>query len=166
MINETCRDETTNMKLVVQRVKQAKVYKVDKSLRPRGPMARRVVGQIEKGLFVLVGFKKGDTEKEVEILSDKISKLRVMSDEKEKMNLSVKDVKGKMLVVSQFTLYADTSGGNRPSFINAEDPEKAKKLYELFVSKLRKLGLEVETGSFGDYMQIETVLDGPVTILY
>jgi len=145
------------MRLIVQRVKKAKVVRVSD---------KKVVGEIEKGLFVLVGFKKGDSEKEVELLTGKLSKLRVMSDKEDKMNLSVSDVKGKLLVVSQFTLHADTSGGNRPSFINAEEPEKAKKLYDFFVEKLRSVGIEVETGSFGDYMQIETILDGPVTIIY
>ncbi len=147
----------SGMKLVVQRVREARVEKVED---------KKVVGQIGLGLFVLVGFKKGDSEKEAEALAEKLAKLRVMADKEEKMNLSVKDVGGKLLVVSQFTLYADTSGGNRPSFIEAEDPQKAQKLYEFFVQKLRSLGLEVETGSFGDYMKIEAVLDGPVTILY
>ncbi len=145
------------MKLVVQRVKKASVTRVSD---------QKVVGRIDLGLFVLVGFKKGDTDETVELLADKLSKLRVMSDENEKMNKSVSEVGGKMLIVSQFTLYADTKGGNRPSFINAEDPEKAKKLYEFFISKLKSNGIIVETGSFGDYMQIEAVLDGPVTILY
>ncbi len=145
------------MKLVVQRVKKTKVVRVED---------KKVVGEIGLGLFVLVGFKKGDNEKEVEVLADKLSKLRVMSDASDKMNLSVNDVKGKILVVSQFTLYADTAGGNRPSFINAEEPAKAKGLYELFIAKLREKGMKVETGSFGDYMEIETVLDGPVTIMY
>lgn len=145
------------MRLVVQRVKKAKVTKVD---------GGSVVGEIEKGLFILVGFKKGDTEKEVEFFSDKLAKLRVMSDKENKMNLSVTDVGAKVLVVSQFTLYADTKGGNRPSFINAEDPGRANELYELLIAKLREKNIEVETGSFGDYMEIETVLDGPVTILY
>jgi D-tyrosyl-tRNA(Tyr) deacylase len=148
------------MKLVVQRVKKAKV------LRRAQGSSLEVVGEIEKGLFVLVGFKKGDTEKEVEVLADKLSKLRVMSDSQDKMNLSINDVGGKMLVVSQFTIYADTAGGNRPSFIDAEEPAKANKLYELFISKLRAQNIKVETGSFGDYMEIETILDGPVTILY
>lgn len=145
------------MRLVVQRVEKAKVIRVSD---------QNVVGEIGKGLFVLVGFKKGDTEREVEILADKLSKLRVMSDKEDKMNLSVKEVNAKMLIVSQFTLYADTKGGNRPSFIDAEDPDKAKKLYELFIEKVREKGIEVETGSFGDYMKIDCVLDGPVTILY
>jgi D-tyrosyl-tRNA(Tyr) deacylase len=148
------------MKLVVQRVEKAKVLRMtqDKSWEK--------VGEIGKGLFVLVGFKKGDSEKEVEMLVVKLSKLRVMSDVEGRMNLSINDVGGKMLIVSQFTLHADTKDGNRPSFINAEEPEKAKKLYEYFIEKLKGLGVTVETGSFGDYMKIETMLDGPVTILY
>jgi len=145
------------MRLVVQRVEKAKVIKVDDGF---------VVGEIGKGLFVLVGIKKGDTEKSAELLADKLSKLRVMSDNENKMNLSVGDVKGSMLVVSQFTLHADTSEGNRPSFINAEKPKQAKELYEFFVAKLKENGIKVETGSFGDYMKIEVVLDGPVTIIY
>ncbi|QQG42065.1 MAG: D-tyrosyl-tRNA(Tyr) deacylase [Candidatus Woesebacteria bacterium] len=145
------------MKLVVQRVKKAKVVRVSD---------KKTVGEIGLGLFVLVGFKKGDTNEAVKLLADKLSKLRVMSDDQEKMNKSINEVGGKILVVSQFTLYADTKGGNRPSFINAEEPEKAKKLYEYLISKLRELSVDVETGSFGDYMQIEALLDGPVTILF
>lgn len=148
------------MRLVVQRVSKAKV-----TTKKDG----KVVGEIGKGLFVLLGIKKADTEKSVELLANKLLKLRVMSDEQDKMNLSVKDSSGEILVVSQFTLHADVSGGNRPSFINAEEPFKAKKLYELFISKLNEglpAGRQVKTGSFGDYMEIETILDGPVTILY
>jgi D-aminoacyl-tRNA deacylase len=145
------------MRLVVQRVEKAKVICVSD---------RKTVGEISIGLLVLVGFKKGDTEKDVDTLAQKLSKLRVMSDAAGKMNLSVTDAGGKVLVVSQFTLYADTSGGNRPSFINAEEPKRAKEMYDFFVSKLKENGIGVETGSFGDYMKIETVLDGPVTIIY
>jgi len=145
------------MRLVVQRVEKAIVTRMSD---------HEVVGKIGRGLFVLVGFKKGDTKEVVELLTAKLSKLRVMSDAEDKMNLSVNDAGGKMLVVSQFTLYADTSGGNRPSFIDAEEPEKAKKLYELFIEKLKEKNVGVETGSFGDYMKIEAILDGPVTILF
>jgi D-tyrosyl-tRNA(Tyr) deacylase len=145
------------MKLVVQRVEKAKVLRVSDG---------ETVGEIGLGFFVLVGFKKGDTEETVELLADKLSKLRVMSDTEDKMNLSVNDVGGSILVVSQFTLYADTSGGNRPSFINAEEPKRARELYELFISKLKEKDIDIQTGSFGDYMKIETILDGPVTILF
>ena len=145
------------MRLVVQRVEKAKVVKVDDG---------STVGEIGKGLLVLAGVKKGDTKKDVEALAAKLSKLRVMSDKEGKMNLSIGDIGGSILVISQFTLHADTKGGNRPSFINAEEPRRAKELYEFFIKKLKENGIKVKTGSFGDYMKIETVLDGPVTILY
>lgn len=144
------------MRLVIQRVKKAKVV-----VKETG----KISGQIGKGLLVLVGVKKGDQMKNAELLAVKLSKLRVMSDNDGKMNLSVKEVNGQMLIVSQFTLYADTSAGNRPSFIDAALPDEAKKIYEHFVVKLREVGIEVETGSFGDYMEISTELDGPVTII-
>lgn len=145
------------MKLVVQRVKEASVETSKEN---------KVVGKIGKGYFVLVGIKKGDVLKDAELLAVKLSKLRIMADENGKMNLSINDTDGEILVVSQFTLYADTSGGNRPSFIDAALPEEAKLIYECFVSKLKEKGIRVETGSFGDYMEIDCVLDGPVTILY
>lgn len=144
------------MRLAVQRVKSAKV---------RVAKTGEIVGKIGKGLFVLVGVKQGDVEKDAEVLAEKLAKLRVMADENGKMNLSVKDVKGEVLVVSQFTLYADTSGGNRPSFIKAAEPKLAEALYRLFVSRLKEKGIKVETGSFGEYMEIDAELDGPVTIL-
>lgn len=142
------------MRLLVQRVKKAEV-KVDEIK----------VGSIEEGLFVLVGIKKNDTTEDAEKLANKLSKLRLMADDNGKMNLSLLDTQKKVLVVSQFTLYSDASGGNRPSFINAALPEDAKKIYEHFVATLKQLGLGVETGNFGEYMKIDTLLDGPVTIL-
>lgn len=144
------------MKVVIQRVKSAKVIKVT---------TQEVPGKIKNGLFVLLGIKKGDTKEKVDLLVEKISKLRIMSDENDKMNLSVLDTKFEILLVSQFTLYANTKDGNRPSFIDAEDPAKAKLLYDYMVSKLKETKLNIQTGSFGDYMEIETVLDGPVTIM-
>lgn len=150
------------MRLVVQRVKKAVVTVVETG---------KVAGEIGPGLFVLVGIKKGDGQKEAAILAVKLEKLRVMADKTGKMNLSVKDLPaqagagGQVLVVSQFTLYADTSGGNRPSFIQAAEPKEAKEIYEHFVNKLKANKLKVATGSFGDYMEIESVLDGPVTIV-
>ena len=144
------------MRLIVQRVRHASVTvkKTDK-----------VVGKIDKGLFILLGIKKGDTKKQAEELVEKISKLRVMSDDNDKMNLSIVDTKSEVLVVSQFTLYANTKDGNRPSFIDAEEPEKAEDLYEFFLQKLQEKNIKVEKGSFGDYMEISIVLDGPVTIV-
>jgi D-tyrosyl-tRNA(Tyr) deacylase len=144
------------MRLLVQRVKKASVTTVSDGI---------TVGQIGVGLLVLVGFKKGDKETGCDLLAGKLSKLRVMSDAQDKMNLSVLDTKSEVLVVSQFTLYANTNGGNRPSFIEAEEPDKAKVLYEYFIEKLRGLGIKVSTGSFGNYMEIDSVLDGPVTII-
>ncbi len=144
------------MRLIVQRVNKAFVKVVSSG---------KISGKIEKGLFVLIGIKKGDTLKQSEELASKLVKLRVMADSDEKMNLSVLDAKGKILAVSQFTLYANTKDGNRPSFIEAELPEKAKEIYEHFIKKLRELGAETEIGSFGEYMKIECELDGPVTII-
>jgi D-tyrosyl-tRNA(Tyr) deacylase len=146
----------TIMRLVVQRVKKAKVIRIKD---------KRIVGSIERGLFVLLGVKKGDTVKEAQVLADRLVKLRVMADSSGKMNLSVKDVGGKILVVSQFTLFADTSAGNRPSFMKAASPKKAEEIYDFFISHLKERGVGVASGSFGDYMQIEAFLDGPVTIL-
>ncbi len=144
------------MRLVVQRVKHAKVLIKENDL---------VVGKIDKGLFVLVGIKSGDTKKEVEKLAEKLTKLRVLADEEGKMNKSVIDVNADLLVVSQFTLYADTSGGNRPSFISAAKPEDAIALYEYFIQMLRDKSIHIETGEFGSYMEIKAELDGPVTII-
>lgn len=143
-----------NMRLVVQRVKEARVF-----------VNSDIVGEIDCGLFVLVGVGKDDNKEKAKELAEKLSKLRVMADKDKKMNLSVKEVGGRMLVVSQFTLFADTSKGNRPSFVKAANPKKAEDLYKFFVAQLKKNGVEVETGNFGDYMQIDAKLDGPVTII-
>lgn len=141
------------MKLVIQRVLQATVTAKDHE------------ESIGVGLFVLFGAGTGDTSEQAKKLAQKLFKMRLMRDENDKMNKSVADVQGEFLVVSQFTLYADTSGGNRPSFVNAMAPDEARKLYELFVSELRALGATVKTGSFGNYMKIDAALDGPVTII-
>ena len=147
------------MKVTLQRVSKATVTVKE---------TNKIVGKIDKGLFILLGIKRGDGQKQVDELVEKISKLRIMADEKEKMNLSIMDTKiadeTEILHVSQFTLYANTKDGNRPSFIEAEEPKKAKELYEYFVKRLREKGIKVETGSFGDYMEISCILDGPVTI--
>lgn len=144
------------MKLIVQRVTHASVTKKDTNV---------VIGKIGHGLFVLLGIKKTDTQKQADELVTKLVKLRIMADESQKMNLSILDTTKQILVVSQFTLYANTKDGNRPSFIDAEEPNKAKALYEYFVNKLREFGLKIETGSFGDYMNINASLDGPVTLI-
>lgn len=144
------------MKLVIQRVKSASVESIDSG---------KIVGEIGSGFLVLLGVKKGDDLKKADILAEKLAKLRIMSDKEGKMNLSIKDVYASILVVSQFTLYANTSGGNRPSFIDAALPDQARKIYQHFVEKLREKKLKIETGSFGDYMKIKAELDGPVTII-
>ena len=141
------------MRLVVQRVARASVT-----------VNNKVVGKIDKGLMVLVGIKNGDTEKEADYLAKKLVNLRIFEDENEKMNLSVQDVKGKLLLVSQFTLYGDASEGNRPSFIEAAKPEEANKLYEYFCNKCNEK-VEVQKGIFRAHMEVELINDGPVTIL-
>lgn len=145
------------MRLIVQRVLKAKVTVKE---------TEKVSGKIGQGYLVLLGVKKGDDLTGAELLAEKLTKLRVMSDKNDKMNLTLKDVGGEILLVSQFTLYADTSAGNRPSFINAAEPKLAKEIYDHFTVCLKNNGLKVETGTFGSYMEIEAMLDGPVTILY
>ncbi|MBI4009222.1 D-tyrosyl-tRNA(Tyr) deacylase [Candidatus Roizmanbacteria bacterium] len=143
------------MRILLQRVSSGKVF-----------INNKVVGKIGKGYVILLGVKEGDSEKEADMLVEKIVNLRVMSDKEDKMNLAIKDVEGEILVVSQFTLYADLSAGRRPSFIKAAKPELAKKLYEYFIAKLRSLGIKnVQTGEFGAYMSVEIVNEGPVTIM-
>lgn len=142
------------MKAVVQRVKYAKVL-VD----------QKVISQIDKGFLVLLGIEESDTVQKLNWITNKVANLRIMADANNKMNKSLKEVKGEILVVSQFTLYGDCAKGNRPSFIKAAKPEKAKKLYELFISKLQAFGLKVKSGIFKAYMGIELINDGPVTIV-
>ena len=124
-----------------------------------------ITGEIGRGLLILLGVSTNDTEKDADYLVEKISNLRIFEDADEKMNLSLLDTGGEMLVVSQFTLYGDTRGGRRPSFINAARPERANELYEYFVSKARQQIANVETGRFQAMMDVELVNDGPVTII-
>ena len=126
----------------------------------------KLISEIPHGLVVYLGIKTGDSEDKCEILANKFSKLRIFEDENGKMNLSVKDVGGEILLVSQFTLCADCSHGNRPNFSLAEKPERANELYKHTAQKLRDLGLTVKTGVFGADMKIEQLNDGPVSIIY
>ena len=143
------------MKIVVQRVKNAKV-----------DVEGKTVGKIDTGFLVLLGVTHNDTEEQADYLAKKLCNLRVFTDENDKMNLSLKDVNGKLLIVSQFTLYADCTGGNRPSFTNAAKPDKAEKLYEYFCKQCKeKYNIEVEKGIFGADMKVELLNDGPVTII-
>ncbi len=143
------------MKAVIQRVKSSQV-KVD----------GQVVGQIGHGLNVLLGVGQGDTSKQAEDLARKIANLRIFADDQDKMNCSVKEVGGEILVVSQFTLYGDCRKGNRPSFVRAAEPKLAEELYEHFVRKLMEQGLKVVTGQFRTLMEVTIVNDGPVTIIW
>lgn len=124
----------------------------------------QTIGQIDQGLLILICAMDGDGSKEADQLAAKISKLRIFSDEAGKMNRSLLDIGGSALVVSQFTLAADTSRGNRPGFSSAAKPEEGRQLYEYFAKALEKLGIKVETGEFGADMQVSLVNDGPVTI--
>lgn len=142
------------MRLVVQRVKEASVT-----------IGNNVVGKINKGFLIYVGITDTDTELEVEKLAKKISTIRIFEDSEGKMNLDITKVEGEILVISQFTLYADMKRGNRPSFIKAARPENAIPLYELFILLLRE-NHHVEAGVFGADMKIHSINDGPVTIIY
>lgn len=142
------------MRAVVQRVSEARV-RADSE----------VVGEIQAGLLVFLGIGREDTEKDVDILAGKISNLRIFADEAQKMNLSLLDSGGAMLVVSQFTLHGDCRKGRRPAFIAAAPPGQAEPLYEQFIAQVEKLGLRVAAGRFGAMMEVELVNDGPVTLL-
>ena len=142
------------MRVVIQRVTRASVKVADE-----------IVGQIEKGLLVLLGVAQDDTEGDADYLADKIVGMRVFEDADEKMNLAVTEVGGAILAVSQFTLYGDMRRGRRPSFDAAARPEQARRLYEYFVEKIRAAGIRCEIGKFQAMMEVELVNDGPVTIL-
>ncbi len=142
------------MKIVVQRVKKAQV-----------DVEGKTVGKIQKGFLVLLGVTHNDTTEQADYLVKKLCKLRVFTDENDKMNLSLKDVKGELLIVSQFTLYADCSQGNRPSFTEAAKPTQANQLYEYFCSECEKNEIHVEKGIFGADMKVSLLNDGPVTII-
>lgn len=143
--------------MVIQRVANASVS-----------IDNQVVSEIQKGLLVLVGFHKDDSGMDLDEFAEKLIYLRIFEDEKSKMNLSLKDVDGSLLVVSQFTLQADTSKGRRPSFKNSMKPDQAEPLYNTFVASLRqKVGADkVKTGRFGSNMQVQLLNDGPVTLIF
>lgn len=143
------------MKIILQKVKKASVS-VD----------NKIVGSIDKGYCLLVGVHKESTEEDAKYLAKKVAQARLFEDENDKINLSLKDVDGRILSVSQFTLYADTKKGNRPSFTSAAGAEKANELYEKFNKFLREEGVTVETGIFQTMMEVNIVNDGPVTIVY
>ena len=142
------------MKFIVQRVNKSQVE-----------VEEKIVGKIDKGFMVLIGITHNDTKEIADFLVRKLINLRVFEDENGKMNLSLKDVQGSLLLISQFTLYADCTSGNRPSFTNAAKPELANELYEYIIEECKKQISNVQTGIFGADMQVSLVNDGPVTII-
>ena len=142
------------MRAVVQRVSRSRVV-----------VGKEVTGEIAAGLLVLLGVAAGDTEADADYLADKIAGLRIFEDDQGKMNRSVIDVGGSLLVVSQFTLFGDVRRGKRPSFDDAAPPQRARELYEYFVGRIRAAGLRCETGRFQEMMSVELINEGPVTIL-
>jgi D-tyrosyl-tRNA(Tyr) deacylase len=142
------------LKALVQRVQSCDVK-----------VGGEMIGSTGHGILVFLGVGKWDTEKEVDYLAGKITDLRIFEDQEGRMNLSLKDIGGEAMVVSQFTLMADTSGGNRPGFAKAAPPELAEPLYEAFIDRIQSMGVRVQSGRFGAGMKVELVNDGPVTIL-
>lgn len=141
------------MRAIIQRVAHANVK-----------VHNQTIGNIKKGFLVFLGVGQEDTQKDLDYLVKKITSLRIFEDENEKMNLSLKDVGGELLVISQFTLFANTKKGNRPSFIEAGPPDISKDFYKQFIANCRALGIHTEEGEFGAHMEIELLNDGPVTI--
>ncbi|NCO67525.1 MAG: D-tyrosyl-tRNA(Tyr) deacylase [Nitrospirae bacterium CG_4_10_14_0_8_um_filter_41_23] len=142
------------MKALIQRVSEARV-----------DIEGNTVAKIGNGMLVFLGIEKSDTENDIKYLVKKVSNLRIFEDAQEKMNFSVQDIKGELLVVSQFTLSADCKKGNRPSFDSAEEPVRAQDMYMKFIDRLIENGLKVATGDFGTNMQVHLINDGPVTII-
>jgi D-tyrosyl-tRNA(Tyr) deacylase len=142
------------MKALIQRVAEAAVI-----------IENSPVGEIGQGLLIFLGVEKGDSERDLDYLLRMVSHLRVFGDDQNKMNLSIQDIRGAVLVVSQFTLSADCRKGNRPSFESAEHPLKAKEMYLHFIDGLRRMGITTETGDFGAFMEVRLVNDGPVTMM-
>lgn len=153
LLNKTVKARRIRLRAIIQRVSEAKV-EVD----------NEVTGEIKKGFLVLIGVEEADTEEDCDYLVRKITNMRIFEDADQKMNLSLKDVGGDLLSISQFTLHANTKKGNRPSFVDAAKPDFANELYEQFNEKVRSEGIKVEKGVFGAHMNVTLTNDGPVTI--
>ena len=142
------------MKIIIQRVNFAKIF-----------VNNEFKGEIQKGIVAYVGVANGDCEKDIDFCIDKLINLRIFDDENGKLNLSVKDIKGELLIVSNFTIYGNTKKGRRPSFVDSAKAEKAKELYDLFLKKLREKSIKFGSGEFGEYMKIISESDGPVNLI-
>jgi len=142
------------MRLVLQRVKSARVISNN-----------RLISEIRKGLLIFLGVGKGDKKEDCDYLAEKIAKMRIFENPEGKFDLSLLDIKGDVMIVSEFTLYADTKKGNRPDFVKAETKEKAQNLYNLFITSMRRYVDNIQSGEFGSKMEVELINDGPVTII-
>ena len=142
------------MKIIIQRVNFAKIF-----------VNNEFKGEIQKGIVAYVGVANGDCEKDIDFCIDKLINLRIFDDENGKLNLSVQDIKGELLIVSNFTIYGNTKKGRRPDYLNSAPAEKAKKIYDLFIEKLSETDVPFKTGEFQQYMEIESINDGPINLI-
>ena len=142
------------MKIIIQRVNFAKIF-----------VNNEFKGEIQKGIVAYVGVANGDCEKDIDFCIDKLINLRIFNDENGKLNLSVKDIKGELLIVSNFTIYGNTKKGRRPDYLNSAPAEKAKKIYDLFIEKLAESDVPFKTGEFQEYMEIQSINDGPINLI-
>ena len=142
------------MKIIIQRVNFAKIF-----------VNNEFKGEIQKGIVAYVGVANGDCEKDIDFCIDKLINLRIFDDENGKLNLSVKDIKGELLIVSNFTIYGNTKKGRRPDYLNSAPAEKAKKIYDLFIEKLAESDVPFKTGEFQEYMEIQSINDGPINLI-
>ena len=142
------------MKIIIQRVNFAEIF-----------VNNKFKGKIQKGIVAYVGVANGDCEKDIDFCIDKLINLRIFDDENGKLNLSVKDIKGELLIVSNFTIYGNTKKGRRPDYLNSAPAEKAKKIYDLFIEKLAESDVPFKTGEFQEYMEIQSINDGPINLI-
>ena len=142
------------MKIIIQRINFAEIF-----------VNNKFKGKIQKGIVAYIGVANGDCEKDIDFCIDKLINLRIFDDENGKLNLSVKDIKGELLIVSNFTIYGNTKKGRRPDYLNSAPAEKAKKIYDLFIEKLAESDVPFKTGEFQEYMEIQSINDGPINLI-